>query len=80
MLTIREFNVKSENERIRSYRRYVYEAGAITRPVKMQAKLIDDKVVAKERKNEFRTLICQPSSEPSNLVRVETLARYSLRS
>jgi len=50
---LKEFNVKSEKERIRRYRRYVYEAGAISRPDKMQAKVIDDKVVAKERKKEF---------------------------
>jgi hypothetical protein len=50
---LKEFNVKSEKERIRSYRRYVYEAGAISRPDKMQAKVIDDKVVAKERKKDF---------------------------
>jgi hypothetical protein len=50
---LKEFNVKSEKERIRRYRRYVYEAGAISRPDKMQAKVIDDKVVAKERKKDF---------------------------
>jgi len=50
---LKEFNVKSKKERIRRYRRYVYEAGAINRPDKMQAKVIDDKVVAKERKKEF---------------------------
>jgi hypothetical protein len=50
---LKEFNVKSEKERIRRYRRYVYEAGAISRPDKMQAKVIDDKVVAKERKKNF---------------------------
>jgi hypothetical protein len=50
---LKEFNVKSQKERIRRYRRYVYEAGAISRPDKMQAKVIEDKVVAKERKNEF---------------------------
>jgi len=50
---LKEFNVKSPNERIRRYRRYVYEAGAITRPDKMQAKVIEDKVIAKERKKEF---------------------------
>ncbi len=50
---LKEFNVKSIKERIRRYRRYVYEAGAINRPDKMQAKVIDDKVVAKERKKEF---------------------------
>jgi hypothetical protein len=50
---LNEFKVKSEKERIRRYRRYVYEAGAINRPDKMQAKVIDDKVVAKERKKDF---------------------------
>ena len=48
-----EFIVKSEKERIRRYRRYVYEAEAIGRPDKMRAKVIDDKVVAKERKKDF---------------------------
>jgi len=50
---LKEFNVKSQKERIRRYRRYIYEAGAINRPEKMQAKVIDDKVIAKERGNEF---------------------------
>ena len=50
---LNEFNVKSEKERIRRYRRYVYEAGAINRPDKIQAKVINDKVVAKERKKDF---------------------------
>jgi hypothetical protein len=50
---LKEFNIRSKKERITQYRRYVYEAGAINRPDKMQAKVIDDKVVAKERKNEF---------------------------
>jgi len=50
---LKEFNVKNKKERIRRYRRYVYEAGAINRPDKMQAKVIDDKVVAKERKKDF---------------------------
>ena len=31
---LKEFNVKSEKERIRRYRRYVYEAGAVNRPEK----------------------------------------------
>jgi putative transposase len=50
---LKEFNVKSKKERIRRYRRYVYEAGAIDRPDKMQAGVIDPKVVAKERKEDF---------------------------
>ena len=51
---LEEFNVKSKKERIRRYRRYVYEAGAINRPDKMQAGVIDPKVVAKERKKDFQ--------------------------
>ena len=50
---LKEFNVKSSKERIRRYRRYVYEAGALDRPDKMQARVIDPKVVAKERKKDF---------------------------
>ena len=50
---LKEFYVKSEKERITRYRRYVYEAGAIGRPDKVQAKVIDDKVVAKERRKDF---------------------------
>jgi hypothetical protein len=50
---LKEFNVKSEKERIRKYRRYVYEAWAISRPGEMQVKVIDKKVIAKERANEF---------------------------
>ena len=50
---LKEFNVKNKKERIRRYRRYVYEAGALDRPEKMQAGVIDAKVVAKERKKDF---------------------------
>jgi len=50
---LKEFNVKSKAERIRRYRRYVYEAGALNRPDKIQARVIDAKVVAKERKKDF---------------------------
>jgi putative transposase len=50
---LNEFNVQSKKERIKRYRRYVYEAGAINRADRMQAKVIDDKIFAKERKKEF---------------------------
>jgi hypothetical protein len=66
---LKEFNVKSEKERIRRYRRYVYEAGAVNRPEKGkapeeyaslsqvnstgQAKAIGDRILEKERKREF---------------------------
>jgi len=50
---LKEFNVKSEKERIRRYRRYVYEAGAVNRPEKGKTKVIGDKILEKERKREF---------------------------
>ena len=50
---LKEFNVKSEKERIRRYRRYVYEAGAINRPEKGKTKVIGDKILKKERNREF---------------------------
>ncbi len=46
---LKEFNVKSIKERIRRYRRYVYEAGAVNRPEKGKVKVIDAKVFNKER-------------------------------
>jgi putative transposase len=53
---LKEFNVKGKKERIRRYRRYVYEAGALNRPDKMQAQVMDAKVVAKERKKDFEVI------------------------
>jgi putative transposase len=50
---LKEFNVKSEKERIRRYRRYVYEAGAVNRPDKGKTKVIGDRILEKERKREF---------------------------
>jgi hypothetical protein len=50
---LKEFNVKSQKERIRRYRRYVYEAGALNQPQKGNVKVIEDKVVEKERNREF---------------------------
>jgi REP element-mobilizing transposase RayT len=50
---LKEFNVKSKKERIRLYRRYLYEAGALNRPDKVQTGVIDPKIVAKERKKGF---------------------------
>jgi REP element-mobilizing transposase RayT len=50
---LKEFNVKSKKERIRRYRRYVYEAGAVNQPERGKAKVIDGKVLEKERNREF---------------------------
>jgi hypothetical protein len=49
----KEFNVKSEKERIRRYRRYVYEAGAVNRPEKGKTKVIGDRILESERRREF---------------------------
>jgi hypothetical protein len=50
---LKEFNVKSKKERIRRYRRYVYEAGSVNQPEKGKVKVIEDKLVKKERRREF---------------------------
>jgi putative transposase len=50
---LKEFNVKSEKERIRRYRRYVYEAGAVSRPEQGRSKVIGDRILEKERNREF---------------------------
>ena len=48
-----EFGVLNAEERLKFYRRYVYEAGALDRPDKPSAGVIDNNVLDKERKNEF---------------------------
>jgi putative transposase len=50
---LKEFNVKSKKERVTRYRRYVYEAGSVNQPVKGSAKVIEDKVLEKERSRAF---------------------------
>ena len=50
---LKEFNVKSKKERIRRYRRYVYEAGAVNRPEKGKTKVIGDRILERERHREF---------------------------
>jgi putative transposase len=50
---LKEFNVQCKDERIRRYRRYVYESGALNQTDKGNAKVIDDKVIKKERLREF---------------------------
>ena len=50
---LKEFNVRSKKERIRRYRRYVYEAGSLNQPAKGSVKVIEDKVLEKERRREF---------------------------
>ena len=50
---LNEVNVKSKKERIKRYRRYVYEAGSSNQPEKGNVKVIEDKVLEKERKKDF---------------------------
>ncbi len=50
---LKEFNVKSEKERIRRYRRYVYEAGAVNRSEQGRSKVVGDRILEKERKRQF---------------------------
>ena len=45
--------VVDSEERLKRYRQYVYEAGALDRAQKPAAAVIDENVLEKERKNEF---------------------------
>ena len=50
---LKDFNVKSRKERVRRYRRYVYEAGSLNQPEKGRIKVIEDQVLEKERHRDF---------------------------
>ncbi len=50
---LKEFGVLEARERLRAYRRYVYEAGAVDKPGKPVAGAIDIQILQKERKNDF---------------------------
>ena len=52
--SLQEFGVLDAKERLRGYRRYVYEAGAVDRSEIGKRKIIEDAVVEKERKKEFK--------------------------
>jgi len=49
-----EFNVKSEKERVRRYRRYMYHAGSIDRPDKGKVKVIDPRLLKMEKQKGFK--------------------------
>jgi hypothetical protein len=51
---LKEFGVLDGQERLKRYRRYVYEAGSLSRPEKGNIKVIEDKVLEKERSREFK--------------------------
>ena len=50
---LKEFNVKSQKERVRLYRKYIYETGAIQTSDKKYVKSINEKIIAKEQKKGF---------------------------
>ncbi|MBL0715212.1 MAG: hypothetical protein JJV98_16105, partial [Desulfosarcina sp.] len=50
---LKEFNVRGEKERVRRYRKYMYEAGSISRSDKGSARVIDPRVLYKEKKKGF---------------------------
>ena len=50
---LKEFGVVDSEERLKRYRRYVYEAGALGRSGKTGAGVIDNSVLEKEQKNDF---------------------------
>ncbi len=50
---LKEFGVLHAEERLKRYRRYVYEAGSVNRSEKLVAGVIDNSVLEKERKNDF---------------------------
>ena len=45
---LKEFKVQSKKERIRRYRRYVYEAGALDRVKKGNVQVVEEKILDKE--------------------------------
>jgi len=50
---LKEFGVVNTEERLKRYRRYVYEAGALDHPGKGQARVIDNDIVEHERKKKY---------------------------
>ncbi len=51
-----EFGVLDVKERLRRYRRHVYEAGAVNRSDKDFVGVIDSKMVEKERARDFNII------------------------
>lgn len=50
---LKEFGILDAEERLKRYRRYVYEAGALDHPQKGQGRVIKNDMVEHERKNDF---------------------------
>lgn len=50
---LKEFGVMDAEQRLKRYRRYVYEAGAVDRPEKAARAIIERRVLEKEREKDF---------------------------
>jgi len=50
---LKEFGIMDAKERLRRYRRYVYEAGALDRPDRNMAKVIDSDIIENERQKNY---------------------------
>ncbi len=51
---LKEFNARSRKERLRRYRRFVYEAAALKRSRGKSCIMIDEKIIAKESKTDIK--------------------------
>ena len=51
---LKELSVSSRKERLRRYRRYVYEAAALKRSRGKSCIMIDEKIIEKESKTDFK--------------------------
>jgi hypothetical protein len=51
---LKEFGILDADERLKRYRRYVYEAGALDRSDKGTARVIDTDIVENERQNNYK--------------------------
>ena len=51
---MKEFGVMNKKERLRRYRRYVYEVAALKRSRGKSCVMIDEKVIEKESKTDFK--------------------------
>ncbi len=54
-----------DDERLRLYRRYVYETGAVNHPEKGRAAVIDENILEKERANNFEVIRIKPGILPT---------------
>ena len=53
---LKEFGVMNSQERLRYYRKYVYEAGALDRTNSDMAKVMDSNIIEKERQKDYNII------------------------